>query len=156
MDTLLAGMEASTVASNLRTSTLLYPAVSALHILGVALLVGSIVTLDMRVAGILRPANWREAVGDLGPVAATGLALALMTGALLFAVRAGDYAANPAMLAKWGLILFGLSNIVVFHALLRRSIERERAPPLLRVTALFSAIVWVAALIAGRWIAFAN
>ncbi len=158
MSGLLAAIEATAVAETLRISLLLYPLVSALHILGIALLVGAVLALDLRVAGLWRADGWRTAVLELSPVAAAGLALAVVTGALLFSVRAGDYADNPAMLIKWGLIVIGLFNTALFHSRLKRQVQPlPRVAPLsLRVMAVVSALVWIAALFAGRWVAFAG
>ncbi len=153
----MATIEGSAIAEVLRTSTLLYPATSAFHVLGIALLIGSIIALDVRVVGIWRGAGWRQAVSDLVPVAAIGLGLAAVTGAALFSVRAGEYIVNPAMLAKWVLIALGLINVVVFHALMRRAAHRDSLPSRsLRIVAGVSALTWIAAVFAGRWIAFAN
>ena len=139
----------------LRTSTFVYPFISALHILGVGVLVGAILALDARVLGIRRGSGWRASVGDLSPVAAAGLLLAIGTGALLFAVRASRYIENPALLSKWALIAIGLVNVVVFRHAMRRS---EDATPsfTLRLCAAVSAATWIGAVFAGRWIAFAG
>jgi hypothetical protein len=151
----LTAIETTTLAETLRVSSTLYPLVNALHILGIALLVGGIVAVDLRVIGLWRGAGWREAVRDRAPIAGTGLALAMITGALLFSVHASAYANNPAMLAKWAMIVLGLIVIAVFHAVLKRTPEAAvAAPRALRALAAASIAIWVAALFAGRWIAF--
>jgi hypothetical protein len=151
----LAAIEASTLAETLRTSTTLYPLVSALHIVGIALLVGGIIAVDLRVIGVWRGDGWRDAVRDRAPIAGAGLALALATGLLLFSVRATAYAENPTMLMKWGLIALGLVNIVVFHRMLKQRASLRRSPPAsLRAMAAASLVIWIAALFAGRWVAF--
>jgi hypothetical protein len=154
MSVLLA-VEAWGPVAALRTSTFVYPFISALHILGVGMLVGAILTLDARVLGIWHGSGWRASVGDLSPVAAAGLLLAIGTGALLFAVRASRYIENPALLTKWALIAIGLVNVVAFRQAMRRSHD---APPsfTLRLSAAVSAVTWIGAVFAGRWIAFAG
>jgi hypothetical protein len=70
-------------------------------------------------------------------------------------VRATAYDDNPALLAQWALIAFGLINITVFHRTLKRfGSHGRRAPPPLRAMAAISALIWIAAVFAGRWIAF--
>jgi hypothetical protein len=139
----------------LRTSTFVYPLVSALHILGIGILVGAILALDARVLGIRRGSGWRASVAELGPVAAAGLLLAIGTGALLFAVRASRYIDNPALLTKWALIAVGLANVLAFRQAMRRS--PDGTPSLtLRLCAAVSAATWIGAVFAGRWIAFAG
>ena len=51
-----AALEATALATGLRNSVWSYPLVNAAHILGVALLVGSIVPLDLRLLGAWRSA----------------------------------------------------------------------------------------------------
>ena len=151
----LQAVEAWGPVAALRTSTVAYPVVNALHILGVSLLVGVILALDARVLGIRRGSGWRASVAELSPVAAAGLLLAIATGALLFAVRASRYIENPALLTKWALIALGLVNVLVFHRAMRRS--QDAAPSLtLRLCAAVSAATWIGAVFAGRWIAFAG
>jgi hypothetical protein len=144
------------VAALLRRSAILYPLVNAAHILCFALLVGAIATLDLRLLGLFR----RHPLAHLGPplrrVAALGLGLAAVTGALLFTTRPLAYAENPAFLAKLGLIGLGLLNIVLLHGNRhwRRAVEGGAVHPSVRVAALASLLVWVCAVIAGRWIGF--
>lgn len=103
------------VAAALRRSDLAYPLVSAAHILSLALLVGAIATLDLRLLGVF-PGH---SVGGLGPplsrVAAAGLALAAVTGFLLFSVRPAAYAQNPAFLIKLCLLGAGIGNALLLH-----------------------------------------
>ncbi len=144
------------VAAALRRSPLLYPLVNAAHILAIGLLVGAIFTLDLRVLG----AFGRAPLAALGPplvrVAATGLGLALLTGFLLFSVRPLDYAANPAFLTKLGLITAGLLNVLVHRlgAGWRRALAGGPIEASVRAAAALSLLIWLCAVLAGRWIAF--
>ena len=152
---MLTAVEAWAPVAALRTSTVVYPFINALHILGIGILVGAILTLDARVLGIRRGNGWRASVAELSPVAAGGLLLAMGTGVLLFAVRASRYIENPALLTKWALIALGLVNVLVFRKAMRRS--GDAAPSLaLRLCAAVSAATWIGAVFAGRWIAFAG
>lgn len=120
--------------------------------LGIALLVGAIVVLDLRLLGA-----WRAVpVAVLGPptvaVASAGLGLAIVSGAALFAVQASEYVANPFLYVKFGAIAVGLANI----ALLRLAGDwtdshfgRRRA-----LVGLVSLLAWLVALTAGRLIAY--
>lgn len=149
----LTALEGWSVAALLRTSGMLYPLVSALHIVGIGLLFGSIAALDLQLAGLWKPAGWRGAVTSLSPVAGWGLGLALVTGFLLFSVRATRYADNPAMLVKAGLIGLAMLNILLVHRSLRR-VASDSPPLSVRVGAAASLGLWVGVIFAGRWIAF--
>ena len=92
MEALLAGLEATTVAQTLRTSRWLYAATNTAHIFGIALLVGAIVPLDLRLLGWWPDVPRQKLVRVLVPVAATGLALAVVAGSgigLAITQRAG-------------------------------------------------------------------
>ncbi|HEV7268314.1 MAG TPA: DUF2214 domain-containing protein [Falsiroseomonas sp.] len=144
------------VAGLLRRSAILYPLVNAAHILGIALLFGAIATLDLRLLGAFRG----HALGQLGPplqrVAAAGLAVAAVTGALLFTTRPLAYAENPAFLLKLGLVALGVVNAALLHrgGLWRRALAAGEAPAALKAAALLSLLAWIAAVLAGRWIGF--
>ncbi len=152
----LQWLSATPVPMLLRRSGTLYMLVNAGHILAVCILVGAILPLDLRLIGLFRsfPAN------VLGPflsrAAAVGVLLAVTTGALLFSVRAVEYAANPAFLAKIGLVGLGIVNAGLLHRSRYWSKLRSGGVvhPVVAVFALVSIVVWVGAVIAGRWIAF--
>ncbi|MBI2726543.1 MAG: DUF2214 domain-containing protein [Polaromonas sp.] len=131
-----------------------YPILNALHILSLGVLAGAILTLDACILGIRKTRNWRELVAHLSPVAAIGLVLAILTGALLFSVRASTYMQNEAFQLKLALIGIALVTVFIFHSILRRS--HAVFPPLaLRVCAGVSAFTWIGTIFAGRWIAYA-
>ena len=144
-------------AAFLRGSVAAYALVNAAHIMGIGLLFGAIATLDLRLLGAFSG----HPVAHLGPplrrVAAAGLALAVVTGVLLFTTRPLAYAANPAFLAKLGLVALGLLNV----ALLAHSGRHWQAAlaggpvhPAVRGAALASLLAWAGAILAGRWIGF--
>lgn len=133
-----AALEASGLGRAMRQSLFLYPTVEVLHILGFALLVGAIVTYDLRlVAG-------REPPPLAQRVAAAGLALAAPAGLLLFVTEATAYVHNPVFLAKLALIALALVNIALFHSRLTAG----------RLAGAASLALWVGALTCGRLIAY--
>lgn len=156
MEPFLQALEAWPVAAALRRSEVLYPLVNAAHILGIGLLLGAIATLDLRVLGVFRSAPLPALGPPLVRVAAAGLGLALASGFLLFSVRPAAYAANPAFLVKLGLILAGLLNVLVLHLGTgwKRALTGAGTGRALRFAAILSLLVWISALLAGRWIAF--
>ncbi len=152
----LEALEASALAAALRRSAVLYPLVSAAHILGIGLLAGAIATLDLRLLGAFRGAS----LGVLGPplvrVAAVGLGLALTSGALLFSVRPAEYLSNPAFVAKLGCVAAGLLNVLALRLGpgWPRALAGARIGAGLRLAAALSLACWLGAILAGRWIAF--
>ncbi len=131
-----------------------YPLVSTAHLLGLALLLGAIVTVDLGMMSNRRVAMNTAGIAQLRRTAAWGLGLSLITGLGLWTVRASDYLGNPWMWAKWGLLALGLLNIAVFHAVGRCRVHTpgDRHS---RIAGGVSLACWLGVLVCGRWIAFA-
>lgn len=151
-------LEGSGLAQTLRGSLWLYPTVETLHIAGFALLVGSIVAFDLRLATAGRGFDVERWVGQLVPVAAGGLILAMAMGTLLFTAEATAYLRNPLFLAKMALLVLALANVAWFHTgpyRLRRQVGvTVGIPRALRVSAIASILGWLAVLACGRLIAY--
>ena len=88
MEIFLAALEGTTPARYLRASRWGYAAVSGAHILGIALLIGTILPLNLRLLGFWSWIPQADLLRVLVPVAATGLVLAAVTGSFLFSVSA--------------------------------------------------------------------
>ncbi|MDF0748607.1 hypothetical protein NLU14_00030 [Marinobacter sp. 71-i] len=145
--------------SALRNSTLVYPLVNAGHIFGVALLVGGIVPLDLRLLGFWRHYPVMMFVDVLRVTSALGLGLAVVCGALLFATAAADYAGSVLFQVKMVFVLLGVSNALILGRVLKRQDIRSlpmdaRMPLALRAGALSSLVVWVSALVLGRLLGY--
>jgi hypothetical protein len=156
VESLLLASGDTAIARALRASGDLYAAVNGAHVLGIALLVGAILPLDIRLAGGWRSVPAASLLAVLRPCAMTGLVLAVGTGAILFTVNPADYLANPAFRLKILLLLAALTNVVLIErsAALSRVAAGGASPPLLRAGAAISACLWIAVLVAGRWIGF--
>jgi len=154
MEAFFAALEATTPAQYLRVSRWGYAAVSGAHILGIALLVGAIVPLNLRLLGLWPSIPRANLLRPLVPVAATGLALAAVTGSLLFSVRAQEYAAIGYFQVKLVLVSVGLWSAVVIHRAYGLTLE-SASEHRLRFHALVSLGSWLGALACGRMIAFA-
>lgn len=151
-DRLLETVEQAPPIVALRESTLAYPLVNALHIVGIALLFGAIVALDLRLIGVRRSAGPPDAIARLLlPVAITGLLLAIPAGLLLFATDARAYAASGLFQVKMLLVALAIGN-----ALWLRASER-RGPPTERRAALAAALsipLWLGAIVLGRMVGY--
>ena len=156
MTLLLNWIATTPLADTLKASALFYMIVNATHILGIGLLLGAILPLDLRLLGVFRAAPLAIVGPFLSRCAALGLSLAIVTGAMLFTVRPLEYAGNPAFLAKLCLLLFGLANVLACHGggAWRQSLEQGEARGWARLFAALSSLTWLSALLAGRWIGF--
>lgn len=140
----------------LRESGTAYLVVNAVHILGIGLVLGAILPLDLRLMGLFRRVPLALLAPFLSRAAASGLALALLTGLWLFSVRPDHYVENTAFLAKMALLAFTLANIGLQHGHggYRRALCTGVVPWTVRLFAAASTCLWLGVLLAGRWIGF--
>jgi len=143
----------------LRASRWVYPLVNSAHIVGIALLFGAILPLDLRLLGAWRGVPLPLLARVLLPVAMAGLALAAATGFMMFAVSATKYAATPVFLAKLGLIAAAVANALLLRLAPAWTLARVPdldAPPAarLKLAAGLSLALWLAVILCGRFIAY--
>lgn len=153
---LWAALAALPPAEWLRNSYVAYLLVNAAHIGALGMLLGSIITLDLLLLGLFRHAALAPLAHVLSRMAVGGLIFAVLSGIWLFLVNAPEYVQNIAFLSKLGLVSLGVINALILHSRRHwRLALREGQPNLpVRMHALFSLLLWPAALIAGRWIGF--
>ena len=149
---------ASPLGTALRESVWLYPTVETIHIVGLALLFGSIVVVDLRLLGLRRNVALGPLLRFVLPVTLLSLLLVVPTGLLLFAAHATDLIGNRAFIVKMGLLFVAGINALMFHAGPYRS-EIEARPGTMprastRVFAMVSIAAWVSIVVAGRLIAY--
>lgn len=153
----LHALEMSAVGDAMRQSPVLYPAVETLHIVGFAILVGSIIAFDLRVLGLAPAAPIEQAGRHLLPVAWAGFALAAPMGILLFATEATSIAQNPSFLAKMSLLILAGINMAMFHLGPWQRVAAWAdgpAPLAARAGAFLSMALWLGVLAGGRLIAY--
>nr|WP_267956628.1 hypothetical protein [Halomonas sp. MCCC 1A17488] len=128
-----------------------YAAINALHVLGIALLIGAIVALDLRLLGWRQHLALRELGRLLQPVALVGLVLAMTTGSMLFLADPAGYAGMPLFRLKLVLVALGLANALLLN--LGPGLA-QATPRRLLVAGTLSLLLWPAVLLAGRFLAF--
>ena len=136
-------LEGSALAVALRESAWLYPAVEAVHILGLALVVGAAIAHDLRLLGLGQAVPLEPLSRFLPRISlAAFLALSLPSGALLFVTQASALAANPVFWAKLALLVVAGANAFL---------ARRRAG---RAAAVVSLVAWTGVLSCGRFLAY--
>src|SRR5690606_15180619 len=141
----------------LQDSGTAYLLVNAAHITFLGVLIGSLVALDLRLLGVGRAISLTVLGPYLSRVAACGLFLAIVTGFWLFITQPQEYISNTPFLVKVSLVLIGIVNALWFHASVawrQVLLPEARIPSTARMHAVASLVVWVTAVVAGRWIAF--
>lgn len=150
MTELLATIEALPPAAALRTSFVAYPLVNAAHILSIGMLVTSVLVMHWALLAPRYSLPEEMITRQLRPVALGAFLAAAATGFALFSIRATEYASNPAFLIKLGLIAAATLNFLVFYALSRSEASQGGR----RISAVASVLLWLSALVAGRFIGF--
>ncbi|MCL6608514.1 MAG: hypothetical protein K6T74_10510 [Geminicoccaceae bacterium] len=149
-------LEGTAASAAIRRSLWAYPLASVLHVLGLGLLLGSILALDLRLLGFARALPARPLARLLVPMAATGVALQIPTGAVMLLADAAALLGHPLMLAKLALVALALANVVLVHRAAGPGLAALDGPlpPAVRRGALLSLLAWPSVAVLGRAIAY--
>jgi hypothetical protein len=136
-------------------SLLGYPTILTLHTVGLALLVGASVAVDLRLLGVAR-AMPLEALAPLFPIMWIGLAINTASGVLLFMADAVRKAGQPVFLIKLACIAGAVMVVLMMRGRVMR--PSTTGPPAAsthpRALALASLVLWAGAIAAGRLVAY--
>jgi len=137
----------------------LFPWLECIHVLAITLVVGTIAIVDLRLLGY--PAHRKSAdrlIMELLPYTWVAFAIAVLTGALMFASNAMSYAHNVQFQLKLVMILLAGINMAAFHLSVYRHIvdwdERHPPPPAARLAGVASLCLWTGVVFLGRWVGF--
>jgi len=151
-----ANLEASGLGEWMRSSALAYPVVNVIHLLGLTLLIGPMLLLDLRLLGRAPQFALPLVSSVLTRIAILGLLILIPTGVLLFSADAAPLIRNPIFLAKLAAIALGIVNALLFRALWNHRLYAwDLEPPKLgQAQAALSILLWLCAGGLGRWIAY--
>lgn len=135
------------------------PTVQTVHILGIAVVIGSILLVNLRILGLAMPGQPVVAVARrFLPWVWVTAGILLLSGAILIVGEPGRSLPNPTFLLKMGLLLAVLTLTAVLQRGLRRDPLFWESTPLRHTQALViataSLVLWVGIVFAGRWIAY--
>ena len=134
----------------LQTNIWAYPALEIVHISGIALLLGNLVLLELRVFGMGTGLPVKDLARLSLGIAVTGFTLAAASGLLMFASQPAELLSNRAFTLKMLLLLAAGCNAAWFHG--RGSLDKLDA--LARAQMVLSTLIWLAVVACGRWIAY--
>jgi hypothetical protein len=136
-----------------------YGIVNLCHILGIAMLFGSVLALDLRLLGVWRSVPLAALSRPLVTLAGIGFCLAAVSGVAMLTTKAVDYVANPFLFIKFPAIGLALANVILLHrsrawrAHRKRELEPDEQRRLAKGAAL-SLVFWLTAITCGRMIAY--
>jgi hypothetical protein len=127
-----------------------YPLLEVVHIVGIALLLGNLVLVELRVWGAGATLDVR-ALGRLAlMLSLAGFAIIVASGTLMFASQPQELLANRAFAVKMALVMLAGCNAGMFHA--RGGLARLDGTA--RAQTILSLGLWLGVIICGRWIAY--
>lgn len=135
------------------------PIIQTVHILGIAVMMGTVVLLDLRILGLAVPSQRIAEMTDrLLPWMWWALASNFISGAFFLFGRPLRYFNNPIFGWKLSFLIPAVLLTLGFHLLHKRQVGYwESSPTRLwsaRAIALISLILWIMVAMAGRWIAY--
>ena len=144
--------------TEIRESVWLFPTIETVHVFALVLVVGSIMTVDLRLLGLAnRERPFSELAGEMLPWTWVAFTIAAGAGFLMFSSKAVIYYGNiPFRLKMCCLLLAGI-NMALFHLLGIRHLEtwdRKQPPALAKFAGGASLLLWTTIVAAGRWIGF--
>jgi hypothetical protein len=156
---MLEWLQRTGVAVQIRDSLFTFPVLESIHVVGLALVFGTIAILDLRLLGVAsteRPVS--RLMSDLLTWTWAAFVLTAATGALMFSTNAVVYFHNSFFRAKMLLLVLAALNMLVFELTARKTIARWDesgvTPRAAKVAATLSLLIWVGVIVAGRAIGF--
>jgi hypothetical protein len=154
--TICQWLEKTVPAIAMRESMWVFDFVETIHTLGIVLVAGTIMLVDLRLLGLgLRKEPLREVVSRIVPWTLSGFGLMAFTGAWLFVGEASKLYHSPAFRIKLILLVLAGLNALAFHlTVYRQAVEWEVIPRRARFAGVVSLALWIGIIAAGRSIAY--
>ena len=144
--------------TQIRESDWLFPTIETVHVFALVLVVGTIMTVDLRLLGVANKERpFSQVASEMLPWTWVAFSIAALAGMLMFSSKALTYYGNiPFRLKMICLLLAGI-NMVMFHWLGTRRLaawDRGRPPLAAKFAGGASLLLWTTIVAAGRWIGF--
>jgi hypothetical protein len=132
----------------MRSSQVVFPIVESIHLIGMALFVGTLLLIDMGLLGVaMRRQPIAQVAAALAPWTRTGFVLLLVTGPFMFAAQAAKWHDNPVFWFK--MLLLIVATAVQWSV--RRKIAAEQPAKLMGAVSLF---LWISMALSAKMMEF--
>lgn len=144
--------------TQIRESDWLFPTIETVHVFALVLVVGTIMTVDLRLLGLANKERpFSEVASEMLPWTWVAFTIAALAGMLMFSSKALTYYGNIPFRLKMVCLLLAGVNMAMFHWFGTRHLEawdRGRPPAAARFAGAASLLLWTTIVAAGRWIGF--
>lgn len=152
-------IETSALGVAIAESHFAYPAIEGVHLIGLAISVGLIFLIDLRLIGLLLTRlPLEDVLRQLRPWVLGGFAATFISGVLLFWSSAARMLESPAFAFKMLFILLAALNALWFELIVARRYAapalRVRVPFAFRCAGFASLTLWTLTLVCGRLIPY--
>lgn len=148
--------EATWLGTAVRESLWAFPVIESIHLLGLSLLGGSLLIVDLRMLGV---GLTRQSIGaladDARPWLRRALVVMLVTGIPLFLSEAVKCYWNPSFRVKMVALPLALAYTFLVKERIARTATFDTSPRT-RLAAMGSMALWFTVAAAGRWIGFSS
>jgi Family of unknown function (DUF6644) len=147
-------IEDSPVSQFLRHSRVLFPIVESIHLIGLALFVGTLLLIDL---GLLGVAMRRQPVAGvaraLAPWTWSGFALLMVTGPFMFTAQAVKWHNNPVFWIKIVLLILAIAFQSSVHGKITTEDPALR-PAAAKLIGALSLLLWISIALSGKIMEF--
>ena len=159
INALLKYLEATGLATKIRDSVFLFPMIESTHVIGLALVFGTIAVIDLRLLGLASThRSFQQMWSDILKWTWAAFALTALTGSLMFTTNASVYYHNFYFRTKMVLLALTGINMLFFELTAGRTIRNwdtaPSAPRAGKAVAALSLIMWIGIICVGRLIGF--
>lgn len=147
--------EQTAIGEAIRNSQWLFPVIESVHLLGLVVIAGAVLVVDMRLLGLgLRQQPVAQLARDAQPWLICSLVVMLTTGILLFLAEAIKCYYSPAFAVKMTSLLLAITFTFTVRRKVAFADEGRVGPLWSRLVAVVSVALWSGVGIGGRWIGF--
>jgi hypothetical protein len=157
MDALILWLQNTSLSHTIAARTWIWPSAETIHFIGLALVIGPVGLLDLRLIGCF-PQIGIGAIREMLPVAVMGFTLSLGTGLLFLIGHPEQYAYNLAWWLKVASLTIAGLNALIFEwtvAARMASLNPGEATPLTaKCIGIVSLVAWFSVVYWGRMLPF--
>ena len=149
----LGWVEATKLAECVRSSSPGYPSMIALHALGMAIMVGLSLVIDLRVLGWFAGIPL-QALNRFFRLAWIGFGINLISGTALFTAQATSYIVDWVFMTKMTLVLLGAITAGILQPAIAKATPGAELSGGMKAVAGLAIVFWIVAIIMGRLTAY--